>query len=95
MKMAKCIVELERIYGIKNGGKGSNQYVQHSNNFKAAPTQDELAEEIGVTRQQLYNYKELLNLIPELQDLVEKNKVKPTVAYKILAKLPQDEQENS
>ncbi|SHK41713.1 hypothetical protein [Desulforamulus aeronauticus] len=94
MKMAKCIVELERIYGIKHGGKDfyGNQFnkKESSNNFKT-PNQEELAEQIGLTPQQLHNYKKLTTLIPELQDLVESNKLKATTAYKIYAILSQEE----
>ena len=85
MKMAKCIVELERIYGIKNGGNRKSNI-----NSK---TQKDLAEQINLTQQQLNRYKNLLNLIPELQDLVESDEVKSTVAYKIWAKLSPAEQQ--
>ena len=47
------IKELERIYGIKQGGHGSNQYVQNSNNFKSAKTQEDLAKELGITVQSI------------------------------------------
>lgn len=85
MKMAKCIMELERIYGIKNGGdrKSEGQNVR-------VKTQSELADEIGINERQLRRYKELLKLIPELQDLMVgegKEKIKPSIAYNILAKL--------
>ncbi len=94
MKMAKCIVELERIYGIRNGGSGSNQYkkVEDSTKFNVAKSQAELSEQIGVSQQHLINYKKLLTLIPELQDLIENGELKASVGYKVLAKLPQDEQ---
>ena len=43
MKMAKCIVELERIYGIKNGGdRKSDRY-----NVNLVKTQKDLAEQKG------------------------------------------------
>ncbi|KAA9007364.1 hypothetical protein F4V43_02435 [Paenibacillus spiritus] len=88
MKMAKCIQELERIYGIRNGGDRKSD----ANNFNLK-TQSELASEIGVSQQQLQNYKQLLNLIPDIQNLVERNKIKGTVAYKIIAKLSDEEQQ--
>lgn len=98
MKMARCIRELERIYGVKKGGNGSNQYTNkelNGNNFVEAPnkTQDDLAKQIGIDQRQLQNYKKLNELIPELQSLVETGALKSTTAYKIWAKLPQDEQE--
>ena len=65
------IKELERIYGIKQGGHGSNQYVQNSNNFKSAKTQEDLAKELGITVQSINNYKKLTEIIPELEELVD------------------------
>lgn len=89
MKMAKCIIELERIYGIKNGGNRKSE----RDNLVVKKTQEELAENIGVTPRQLQDYKKLTNLIPELQDLIETNQLKATLGYKIWAKMPQEEQE--
>lgn len=87
IKLAKCIVTLEEIEGIKNG---NNQH-RVSNNFKPK-TQAELADEIGISPQQIANYKKLLNLVPELQSAVESGKVSATNASAILAKLPESEQ---
>lgn len=107
MKMAKCIMELERIYGIRHGGdrkscgnkKGEfrgNQYIKKANidnTDKIIRTQSDLADRIGVCQRQLQDYKRLNNLIPELQLLIENGSMKATVGYKIWAKMPQDEQE--
>ncbi|WP_231274220.1 HNH endonuclease [Clostridium botulinum] len=97
MKMARCIRELERIYGIKNGGNNfrGNQYIRadRSNADTYKKTQADLAKQIGIDQRQLQNYKKLNELIPELQSLVETGMLKSTTAYKIWAKLPQDEQE--
>lgn len=90
MKMNKCIVELERIYGIRQGSankKGINQYIGDGNNFVDQKSQLDLAEQIGIDQRQLQNYKKLSDLIPELQTLVETNQLKGTTAYKIWAKL--------
>lgn len=76
MKLTKCIVELERIYGVRDGSanlEGSNQYtngIGESNNFTHKKTQTDIAQELNITKQQLHNYKKLLTLIPELQDTV-------------------------
>ena len=87
MKMARCIIELERIKGVKQGNN------QHSleNNF-ATSTQSDIAQELNLTRQQLGNYKRLTTLIPELQDLVETGELKATVGYSVLSKLSTEEQ---
>ena len=87
IKLARCVIELEKLYGIK---KGSNQHSLR-NNF-VSKTQDQLSQEIGIDKRQLQNYKKLLNLIPELQDLVQEQKLSASTAYKIYAKLTQDEQ---
>lgn len=94
MKMAKCIIEMERIYNIKKGGSRfhGNQYIKNVviSNLK---TQKDLANQIHLTEKQLRNYKTLINLIPELQDLVESGELKATTAYKIWAKLSPEKQE--
>lgn len=53
MKMARCIVELERIYGIKNGGdrksdlNNSKVITQSDKNNSPQITQSDLAEQIA------------------------------------------------
>ncbi|KAF6625667.1 hypothetical protein [Paenibacillus sp. F4] len=51
---------------------GNNQHTdRESNNFNPyAKKQTDIAQELGITKQQLHNYKKLLTLIPELQDMV-------------------------
>lgn len=94
MKMARCIIELERIKGIKNGGDRGNQYTfladEHNDDV---PTQSDLANQLGITQQQLGRYKKLTTLIPELQDLVETGELKATVGYSVLSKLSTEEQQ--
>jgi len=75
--MAKCIMELERIYGIQ---KGNNQYDSLQDNLTS--TQSGLAEQIGVSRQQLQDYKKLNDLIPELQQMVENGSMKCATEFK-------------
>lgn len=94
MKMAKCIIELERIKGIQNGGNRGNQYKGAEPNNSDVPTQKDLAEDLNIKQDTITNYKKLLNLIPELQQMVENGSMKATVGYKIWAGMPQDEQEN-
>ncbi|ACO83869.1 hypothetical protein [Clostridium botulinum] len=78
MKMAKCIKELERIYGIRQGSAGSS----HTDNLNGK-TQKDLANQLDISQQQLQDYKKLNELIPELQSLVETGALKSTTAYKI------------
>ncbi|WP_415321769.1 hypothetical protein [Clostridium perfringens] len=84
MKMARCIMELERIKGIQNGGYRGNQNKKYN--------QSELAEELRISRQQLQDYKKLTKLIPELQQMVENESIKATVGYKIWARMSIEEQ---
>ncbi|MDQ0496939.1 hypothetical protein QOZ95_005139 [Paenibacillus brasilensis] len=53
--------------------EGNNQYtygIGEQNNFGHQKTQADVAQELGITKQQLHNYKKLPTLIPELQDMV-------------------------
>lgn len=84
VKLGRCIKELERIYGIENGGKGSNQYVQLPK-VSEATTQSDLADMIGISVDTLNNYKLLADIdsmsskngcyetdmIPELEELLD------------------------
>lgn len=72
-KVGLRIKELERIYGIKQGGSGfyGNQYKKNeesSNNYKTPKTEKDLADEIGLDVRTLQNYKKLTDMIPELSD---------------------------
>lgn len=89
MKMAKCIMELERIKGIY---KGNHQKVKQDN-LTSQYSQSDMAEELHITRQQLQDYKKLTNLIPELQQMVENGSMKATVGYKIWNRMSHEEQE--
>lgn len=67
VKLGRCIKELERIYGFREG-----RPEKLSNNFTVnnQPTNEsELAEQLGMTRQTLQNYKKLTEMIPELEEL--------------------------
>ena len=83
-KVGLRIKELERIYGIKHGGHGSNQYVQNTNNSVSTKFQEDLAKEIGISVDTLQNYKKLTELIPELEDLVDTGILAPTTAHAII-----------
>ncbi len=87
IKLAKCIGELERILGIRNGGDRKSE--SHNDTLKK---QTDLAEELKISKSQLARYKRLLDLVPELQSAVEEGRISATNASAILAKLPEDEQ---
>jgi ParB-like chromosome segregation protein Spo0J len=89
IKLAKCIVELERILGIKHG---NNQHTERTSHNVTSSTQEDLAEQLKMSKMQLTRYKKLLDLVPELQSAVETGMVSATNATAILAKLPECEQ---
>ena len=65
------------MYGIKNGGSGfyGNQHSKNeelTNNFTAPQkTEKDIADMMGISRQQLQNYKKLTEMIPELEELLD------------------------
>lgn len=90
VKLGRCFQFLEGWYGIKQGKK------KNQNNFGFTDddpkTQPELADKIGVSDQTFRNYKQLAEAIPEIQELIETNKVTPTTARAIIKKLGEDDQ---
>lgn len=84
LKMGRIICELERIYGIKNGG-------DRLHNVQSA-TQSDLANKLGVDERSYANYKKLTTLIPELQDMVNTGSITTSVASRILARLSPTDQ---
>lgn len=96
MKMARCIMELERIKGVRQGSaneKGNNRIGDGQNDHHQTVSQSDLANEIGLKPRQIRRYKELLKLIPELQDMVENESIKASVGYNVWARMSQEEQE--
>ena len=76
-KVGLRIKELERIYGIKQGGSGfyGNRHTENNietpNNSEAPKTQEQLAKEMGFSVDTLNNYKKLADMIPELEELLD------------------------
>lgn len=88
VKLGRCIRELERIEGIKNGGDRKSDC--HRDNLI---TEADLAEHLNISQATLQRYKSLTNLIPELSDLVETGEVNVTTAAAIARKLTKEQQE--
>lgn len=91
VKLGRCIKELERIYGVRNGSAGSAITNSEETKFPRK-TQSDIAEEVDMTVQQLRKYKSLTDLIPELQDAVQSGKVTATTAMGFVKKLSEEEQ---
>lgn len=89
VKLGRCFAFLEEYYNIK---PGNNQHKRTENNFTSSKTAEELAEENGVTRQTISNYKRLASSIPEMQELLNTGKVTPTTALAIMRQLSEEEQ---
>lgn len=87
VKMGRCLKELERIEGIRHGGDRKSS--GHNGNLKA---QDDLAQELGMSKRQMNRFKSLTDLVPELQDAVETGTITATTAYGLVKKLTPDEQ---
>ena len=88
VKLGRRIRELERIYGIKNG---NNQY-EGMNNVQTL-SQEELAQQLGISVRTLQNAKSLTTLPQEIQDLIEQGNISPSTASRLIAKLSPEEQE--
>ena len=97
-KVGLRIKELERIYGIKQGGSGfyGNKHTENNvetpNNSETLKTQEQLAKEMGISVDTLNNYKKLTEMIPELEELVDTGIATPTTALAIMRNLSEDEQ---
>lgn len=90
-KVGKRIKELERLYGIQNGGDRGNQYkVAEPNNSALAKSQSDLATQMGISVDTLQNYKMLADMIPELDELVTTGIVTKTTALAIMRNLSED-----
>ena len=87
VKFGRCITELERIYGIRNGGDRKSDGTKFP-----LKTQEDLAEELDMSAKQLRKYKSLTDLIPELQDAVQSGQITATTAMGFVKKLSPEEQ---
>ena len=90
VKFGRCIKELERIYGIRNGGDRKSE--KSEPNGLGLITQDDLAEKLHLSTETLRNYKKLADTIPELQELIIDGKISPKAARALAKRLSQDEQ---
>ena len=68
IKLGRCIKELGRIYGIRDGSTNKQETIV-GENFSF--TQQNLADELGIDVRTIQNYKKLTELVSELQDWVD------------------------
>lgn len=95
VKLGRCFEFLNTYYGFHQGN-GSNQHKQNEKVFNIAidepSTQKELAESYGITQQTMNNYMRMVNVIPELEDLVDTGIVTKDTALAIMRNLSEEEQ---
>lgn len=90
VKLGRRIRELERIYGIHNGG---NDKVARTANGETGLSQEDLAKQLGISVDTLQRAKSLTTLPPEIQDLIEQGNISPSTASRLIAKLTPEQQE--
>jgi hypothetical protein len=79
IKLARCIRKKERINGVRKGSANPEGTIVGREVHNAPDvSQSQLADQMNISLDQLKRYKQLLKLIPELQDLVESDDIKPT-----------------
>ncbi|WP_252241648.1 ParB N-terminal domain-containing protein [Clostridium sp. ZBS18] len=86
LKMGRIIKTLEECYGVKHG---NNQYTEESAN---GTTQKDISNQLGTNLDSYKRAKKLLELIPELQEMLEQGKLSTSVGSRILARLNPEEQ---
>jgi chromosome segregation ATPase len=88
MKTARCVRELEKIYGIKQGRPKKQDTLS---GFRVNSSQSQLAETIGITERQLRRLDKLNELIPQLQALIEQGSLSASTGT-VLAYLEPEQQ---
>lgn len=80
VKLGRRIREIERIYGIHNGG---NDKVTRTANGETGLSQEDLARQLGISVDTLQRAKSLPTLPVEIQELVEQGKISPSTASRL------------
>ncbi|SFE00829.1 ParB-like nuclease domain-containing protein [Thermoanaerobacter thermohydrosulfuricus] len=87
LKLAKCLVELMRIYGIRKGRPSSSSNVTEKQDkmSELSPGQSYLAELVGISERQLRRITKLNDLIPEIQQLIDEGKLSTAEGVQLAA----------
>lgn len=90
VKLGKCIKELERIYGVRQG----SAYEKKPEQQRAVQvlTQEDIAKQLDVSVDTIRRYRKLAEMIPELQEVIEDGTVSPKVARAITKMLTEEQQ---
>lgn len=89
IKIGRRIKFLEEYYGVQHG---NNQHTERSGHNVNSKSQNDLAEELEMSKRQMARYKSLTELIPELQSAVENGQITATTAMGFVKKLSPEEQ---
>ena len=89
IKIGRRIKFLEGYYGVQHG---NNQHTERSGHNVNSKSQNDLAEELEMSKRQMARYKSLTELIPELQSAVENGQITATTAMGFVKKLSPEEQ---
>lgn len=87
IKQAKWIAEYERVRGVTRGGDRKSKP-----QFAALISQEDIANELGVSVDTVQRLKKLNNLLPEIQDIISEGKVTASTGYNLIASLSPEEQ---
>lgn len=88
VKLGRCFAFLEGYYNVKEGRPSKKL----QNDFVVSKSQQDIANEAGVTTVTIQNYKRLASSIPEMQEIINTGKVTPTTALAIMRQLSEEEQ---
>ncbi|MBW9169749.1 ParB/RepB/Spo0J family partition protein [Clostridium estertheticum] len=87
MKQGRVYSEYEKLCGVRQGSAGNTDP-----HFVGRITQEQIAKELGISTETIRRLKQLQNLSPDLQQLIEDGSVKYTTALNVFSKLSIEEQ---
>ena len=67
----------------RQAGRPAKNYSPVGNNFEFAKSSDELADKTGESKNQIYRYVRLTNLVPELLEFVDEGRIKMRPAVEL------------
>lgn len=98
VKLGRRIMELERLYGVREGSANPKGIVVGSSSANGTSperqfTESELASKLGIGVDTLKRAKKLASLPSEIQDLVSDGNISASTASRLIARLSPAEQE--
>ncbi|MCI1951203.1 MAG: hypothetical protein LKJ50_00460 [Clostridiales bacterium] len=75
---------MERIYGVRQGSNNPKGTNIGDTPLVGDVSQSDIAQQYNISIDKYCNAEKILNLIPELQDMVQENKVSTSVASRII-----------